>query len=129
MASHSVKLSTKTWEPVGHLQGSLGPSPKPQKRPETSKNLGTRWPFTGLSKTPKKSEKSLPGPPAPGPPESLEKVSKKSRESVWKKSRKGPEKTFSRLFPDSRGPRGRRPLETFFRHFRGFGLGRLERPL
>ena len=56
----------------------------------------------------KKSEKSLPGPPAPGPPESLEKVSKKSFG------------TFSGLFPDSPdffetfsrlgGSRGRRPL-------------------
>ena len=50
------------WEPVGHLQGSLGPS----------------WP-----ETPKKSEKSLPGSPAPGPPESLEKVPEKVRR-VWK---------------------------------------------
>ena len=68
------------WEPVGHLQGSLGPS-----RPQT----------------PTKSEKSLPGPPAPGPPResgtSLEKVGR-----VWKKSRKGPE----RLFPDFVGVSG-----------------------
>ena len=78
----------ESWERVGHLQGSLGPS-----GPET----------------PTKSEKSLPGPPAPGPPESLEKV--------WKKSRKGPEKTFSKLFPDSLGAQGRRPRETFFRFF------------
>ena len=37
---------------------------------------------------PKKSEKSLPAPPAPGSPK------------VWEKSRKSPEQTFSRLFPD-----------------------------
>ena len=70
--------------------------------------LGTRWPFTGVSralrarKTPKKSEKV-----SPGPPSSLEKVSKESGESgkslervwrVWKKSRKGPERLFE-TFP------------------------------
>ena len=54
-------------EPSGELQESLRPS-----GPEI----------------PKKSEKSLPGPPAPGSPK------------VWKKSRKSPEQTFSRLFPD-----------------------------
>ena len=75
------------WEPVDHLQGSLGPS-----GPET----------------PKKSEKSLPGPPAPGPPESLEKVSKKSGES-GKSLEKVPKdffETFSRLSggPGAGGP-------------------------
>ena len=63
-----VFLCPKNWEPVDHLQRSLGPS-----GPET----------------PKKTEKSLPGPPAPGPSESLEKVLKKSFG------------TFSRLFSDS----------------------------
>ena len=60
---------SKSWEPVGHLQGSPRPS-----GPET----------------PKKSEKDLPGPPAPGPPrvwkksgKSLEKVSKRSRENFF----------------------------------------------
>ena len=79
------------------LQGSLGPS-----GPETPG---------------KKSEKSLPGPEAPGPPESLEKVWQKSR--VWKKSRKGPDKTFSRLSPDSRGaPRPEAPGD-FLQAFTG----------
>ena len=63
------------WEPVDHLQGSLAPS-----GPETAK----------------KSEKSLPGPPAPGPVESLEKVSKESL------------RILSGLFPD---------LSRLFRHF------------
>ena len=82
--------------------------------PDLTIVLGTRWPFTGVSRalrpreTPKKSEKSLPGPEAPGPPESLEKVWKKSGESE-----KGLEKvpkdffeTFSRLSggPGAGGP-------------------------
>ena len=94
------------WEPVDHLQGSLGPS--------------------GPERPPKKSEKSLPGPPAPGPPrvwkkarkslESLEKVSKRSR------------KTFSRdFFQDFRGVRGRRPRETFFSDFFGVSQARRAR--
>ena len=76
-----------------------------------------------------------------GPLKSLKKVSRGLRPRdpprVWKKSRKslsGPFRdffqtlqTFSRLFPDS--VRGRRPRETFFRLFRGFGPGGPERPL
>ena len=71
---------------------------------------------------PKKSEKSLPGPPAPG------------SQKVWKKSRKSPEQTFSRLFSDfldffetfSRllghpGPPA--PGDFFFRLFGDFGPG------
>ena len=77
------------WEPVDHLQRSLGPE----------KDL-------------KLSEKSLPGPPAPGPPESLEKVSKnlESLKKVSKRSRK----TFSRLgdFFTLLGFRARRARET-----------------
>ena len=79
----------KYWEPVGHLQGSLGPS-----EPET----------------PKMSEKSLQGPPAPGPPR------------VWKKSRKGLFGTFWRHFPDSRDF-----FETFSRLSGGPGAGGPER--
>ena len=104
--SKSLKHARQCWEPVDHLQGSLGPS--------------------GLE-TPKKSEKRLPA-SGPGPPESLEKVSKKSFRDL------------SRLFPDSRdffetffqtlgGFRGRRPQETFFRLFWGFKPGGPERPL
>ena len=57
-------------------------------------DLGTCWPFTGVSQpsgpeTPRKSEKSLPGPPAPRGPQSLEKVSKKSFRGLFE--------TFSRL--------------------------------
>ena len=71
-------------EPSRELQESLGPS-----GPEI----------------PKKSEKSLPGPEAPGP------------QKVWKKSRKSPEQTFSRLFPD---------FSDFFKTLsRLFGAGRL----
>ena len=89
-----VQNVPESWEPVGHLQGLSGPpGPKPRKNlKKVSRGLRPR-----------------------GPPESLEKVSKKSRESgkslekvsrVWKKSRKGPENTFSRLLPDSRGTPG-----------------------
>ena len=87
------------WESVDHSQGSLGPF-----GPET----------------PKKSEKkSLPEPPAPGPPR------------VWKRSRKslsGPFRdffqTFSRLFRDffqtlAGGPGAFQPQEIFGRLFRG----------
>ena len=70
-------------EPSRELQESLGPS-----GPEI----------------PKKSEKSLPGPPAPG------------SQKVWKKSRKSPEQTFSRLFPDFSDI-----FETFSRLFRAPG--------
>ena len=59
-----------------------------------------------------------PGPSGPGPPR-VWKKSRKSPEKVWKK---GPEKTLSRLFPDSRGARGRKALgDTFFlRYFSDF---------
>ena len=39
---------------------------------------------------------------------------------VWKKSRKGPKKTFSRLFPDSRGAPGPPAPGDFFQTFSGF---------
>ena len=80
------------WEPVDHLQGSLGPS-----GPET----------------PKKSEKSL--------PESLEKVSKKSGES-GKSLEKVPKdffETFSRL---SGGPGAGGPGRLFSDFFGVSGL-------
>ena len=64
------KIFLLSCEPSDELQESLGPS-----GPEI----------------PKKSEKSLPGPPAPG------------SQKVWKKSRKSPEQTLSRLFPDFSG--------------------------
>ena len=69
-----------SWEPVGHLQGSLGPS----------------WP-----ETPRKSEKSLLGPLAPDPRES----GKKSRKSLSGSFRDFFQtlQTFSRLFLDSLG--------------------------
>ena len=78
------------WEPVGRLQGSLGPS-----GPET----------------PEKSEKSLLGPPAPGPPKSLEK-SRKSPESL-EKSRKGPERLFRDFFQTLGGSGPRRLFSDF----------------
>ena len=96
LSSKIVLLETVALELVDHSQGSLGPS-----GPETPKEFG----------------KSLPGPLALGPPECLEKVSKKSRKSVEKVSKRS-RKTFSRLFP-----------ETSFRFFRGFGPGGPERPL
>ena len=79
-------------EPSRELQESLGPS-----GPEILK----------------KSEKSLPGPPAPGPPK------------VWKKSRKSPQRLkkswniCSGLFRDFQGPQGRRCRETLFHFFFG----------
>ena len=72
-------------EPSRELQESLGPS-----GPEI----------------PKKSEKSLPGPPALAP------------QKVWKKSRKSPEQTYSRLFPDFSDF-----FETFSKLFGAPGLG------
>ena len=92
---------------------------------------------------PPTSYRSLSGPPGPKSPKSLKKVSrgkrprgpKKSGKSlekvrkVWKKSRKCLFGTFSRLFPDFWGPRGRRPRETFFRLFGDFGPGGPERLL
>ena len=84
--------------PSRELQESLGPS-----GPEIQK----------------KSGKKSPGASGRGVPKSLEKVSKKSRKS--------PEETFSRLFPDfSDFSRlfpdflGLRPRETFFQSFFGF---------
>ena len=74
--------------------------------------LGTRWPSG--PETLKKSEKSLSGPPAPGP----------SR--VWKKSRKSLFGTFSGLFPDSRdffqtfSRLSGAPGRDFFQTFSGF---------
>ena len=65
-------IAMRIWEPVDHLQGSLGPSEKVRKSPE-----------------------------------SLE------------KSRKGPERTTSRLFPDSQGVPGH-----FFQTFSGFWRAR-----
>ena len=61
--------------------------------------------------TPKKSEESLVGALAPESP----RESCKSLEKVWKRSRKGPEKTSSRLFPDSRGASA--PGRLFFQTF------------
>ena len=79
---------------------------------EREREPGTRWPLTGVSQalSARNSKKS-------------EKVWR-----VWKKSWKGPEKAFSRLFWTLRGSRGQRPQETCFRLFRGFrpgGRGRL----
>ena len=72
--------------------------------------LGTRWPFTGVSRAlrarnPEKVWKKSPRASGPGTPresgKSLENVRR-----VWKKSRKGPKKTCSRLFPDFFGVSG-----------------------
>ena len=113
-----------------HLEGAdfrRKPQIFAENRRKPQIGLGTRWPFTGVSRalgpeTPKKSEKSLPGPEAPGPPpESLEKVKgPESLEKVSKRSRKD----FSILFPDSRGPRG-----LFSDFLRASGPGGPERPL
>ena len=86
-------------EPSRELQESLGPS-----GPEI----------------PKKSGKSLPGPPALG----SRKVSKKSE-----KSGKSLENVCSGLFRDFSGRRGQRPQETFSRLFGDFGPGGPERLL
>ena len=79
------------------------------------KVLGTRWPFTGVSRaeTPKKSEKSLPGP---------------FRDFFGTFSRLFPDsrETFSRLFPDFRGGLGPEGPGDFFQTFSG---SRPERPL
>ena len=83
---------------------------------------------------PPASYRSLSGPPGLKSPKSLKRVSR----GLWprgpQKSGKSLEKvpnrhfrdffqtfrTFSRLFPDCLGPRGRRPRETFFRLFSDF---------
>ena len=69
-----------------------------------------------LGPKPRKSQKKVSGASGPRPPresgKSLEKVSR-----VWKKSRKGPEKTFSRLCPDSWGGPGPEALGDFFQIF------------
>ena len=76
---------------------------------------------TGVSRARARNpKKSLPGPLAPGP------------QKVWKKSRKSPEQTFSRLFPDFFQTSSRLfpdfwgPRETFSRLF--FGISGLEVP-
>ena len=76
--------------------------------------------YRGLSGPPRpKPRKSLPGPPAAGPPESLAKVSKKSFQHLFKTCSR-----LSRLFPDFfqtlGGPRGRSPERLFFLIFSGF---------
>ena len=85
--------------------------------------LGTRWPFTGVSRAlraqnPEKVCRKSPGASGPGAPESLEKVSKKSFRDLFETFSR-----LSRLFPDFSqtlgGPRGRRLRETFSRLFRG----------
>ena len=92
----------KDWDPVDHLQGSLGPS-----GPET----------------PTKSEKSLPGLRPRGPPresgKSLEKVFRDLFETFSRLSR-----LFRDFFPDSPAP------GDFFQTFSGsLGPGGPERPL
>ena len=76
--------------------------------------------YRGLSgppglKPPKKSEKSLTGPRAPGPPKSK---SRKSLESLEKASKRF-RKDFSRLFPDCRGGPGPEAPGDFFSVFFG----------
>ena len=90
----TTKFLYVSWEPVGHLQGSLGLSgPKPWKSlKKVSWGLRPQDP----PRVWKKSRKS---------PESLEKVSKRSR------------KTFSRLFPECRGVPGLEAPGDFFSDF------------
>ena len=99
-AYRSLSVNFYHWEPVDHLQGSLGPPQKSLK-------------------------KKSPGASGPGTPprvwKSLEKVWR-----VWKKSRKGPDRLFRDFFQTLGGRRSR---ETFFRLFRGFGPRGPERPL
>ena len=92
---HDSGWPVSRWEPVGHLQGSPGPSGRPGPKPQKSLKKGSR---------------------VRSPPESLEKVSKKSGESE-KKSRKGPERLIQDFFQTLGGPRD------FFQTFRGFGPG------
>ena len=79
--------------------------------------------------------RGLSGPPGPKRRKSLKKVPRESGKSLEKvfsgrfRDFFQTLETFSRLFADSRGPRGWRPQETFFRLFRGFGPGGPERPL
>ena len=82
--------------------------------------LGTRWPFTGVTRAlrarnPEKVWKKSPG---AGPPKVWKKSGKslESLEKVSKRSRKDFFETFSRL-SGAPGP------ETFSRLFRGFGPG------
>ena len=91
------------WEPVGHLQGSLGPS-----RPERPEKVWKKSPGASGPSPPRESGKSLEG---------LEKVSKVPKRHFWE------------LFQTLGGPWGLRPRETFSRLFRGFGPGGPERPL
>ena len=84
--------------------------------------------------SPPASHRSLSGPPGPKSPKSQKKVSWGLRPRGPKKSGKSLEKvpnrhfrdffqtfrTYSRLFPDFSGPRGRRPRETSFQSFWGF---------
>ena len=88
------------------------PPPHPKSLKPVSKPYEPVDHFAGSLRPPRdpeKSEKCLPGPPVW---KSLEKVSR-----VGKKSRKGPEKTLSRLFPDPR----RRPGRVSSDFFRGLG--------
>ena len=88
-----------SWEPVDHLQGSLGPS-GPEIR--------------------KKSEKVSRG-LRPGTPRESGKSPRKS----LGKSLEGPERLFRDFFQTLGGSR---PRETFFQTFPGFGPGGPERP-
>ena len=94
LAKHLADFSPSIWEPIGHLQGSLGPS-----APET----------------PKKSEKKSPGASGPGTPresgKSLEKVPKDFFETFSRLSggpgAGGPGRLFSDFLGVS-GPEGMR---------------------
>ena len=78
------------WEPVGHLQGSLGPSgPRNPEKVKSLKQVSRGLRQGGPPRVWKKSGKSL---------ESLEKV---------------PKRLFRYFFQTLGGPRGRRPQETF----------------
>ena len=68
----------------------------------------------------------LPNPPPPWKTQILFLLSSRF---LWKKSRKCLFGTFSRLFPDFLGPRGRRPRNTLFKLFWDFGPGGPERLL
>ena len=88
-------------------------------------SVSLRNSYSGTEKVPKElvdkdfTEKSLPGPPALGPPESpgksLEKVFRDLLRDFFQTLQ-----TFSRLFPDSRGVLGREAPGDFFQTFSGF---------
>ena len=106
---------------MGHMLETSAPCPLQR----SLRRFGTQMP--------RKSRKCLPGPPAPKPPKSLQKVwgavRKASVDTFRRLSRALLPRLSLRLLGDSSGFRGQRPLKTFSRLFRHFGPEAPERPL